>query len=258
MGAAVAGITHFTGWPDRPPIYLGVPYTDYVAPALAVAALMAALDYRERTGQGQYIEISQAECAALFLSPALLDYAVNGRLRERVGNRSPQFAPHGVYRCQGEDRWCAIAVESDEQWQALCRAMDMPSWSGHSGFATADGRVAAVEELDTLVEKWTARRSPEEVMETLQAAGVPAGLVHTGEDLLRDPQLAHREHFVYLDHLEIGRHAGERVSYRLSRTPGRVARGAPCLGQDSEQVLREELGFTDEEIAEAVRLGALG
>ena len=257
VGAAVAGVTHFTGWPDRPPIYLGVPYTDYVSPALAVAALMSALDYRARTGQGAYIEIAQAECAALFLSPALLDYAVNGRLRERMGNRSPQFAPHGVYRCQGEDRWCAIAVETDEQWQALGRAMGAPAWSQDSRLATAEGRLAAGD-MDALVEEWTVRRSPEEVMETLQAVAVPAGLVQTGEDLLRDPQLAHRAHFVPLDHLEIGRHAGERVSYRLSHTPGRVVRGAPCLGQDSEQVLHEELGFTDHEIAEAIRLGALG
>jgi benzylsuccinate CoA-transferase BbsF subunit len=257
VGAAVAGFIHFVGWPEAPPMYVGTPYTDYVAPHFGLAALMVALDHRERTGEGQHVDVSQVECAVQFLAPALLDYAANGRVRQRRGNRSAVGAPHGAYRCQGDDRWCAIAVRTEAQWQAFCRALGEPSWAQAARFATMADRLDHAEELDALVERWTEGRSPEEVVEGLQEIGVPAGIVQRAEDLFADPQLAARDHFVYLEHPEIGRHAAERASYRFSRTPGRLERAAPCLGQDTEHVLREELGFTQEELQRAAEEGAL-
>lgn len=258
QGAAVAGIIHFTGWPDQPPLSTGTPYSDYVSPSFGVAALMAALDHRERTGEGQYIDLSQVECASQFIAPAILDYTANGRVRTRRGNRSSTSAPHNVYRCQGNDRWCAIAVRNEAQWQAFCQVLGAPEWTADSRFATMAGRLAHQNDLDRLVEGWTAGQTPEEVAEQLQAVGVPAGIVMRSVDLLEDPQLAARDHFVFLEHPEIGRHAVDRMSYRFSKTPGRLEQAAPCLGEHNERVMREVLELSWEELEQAVLEGVFG
>ena len=126
---ALSGISELTGWSDRGPLGQGGPYTDFLAGAMGAAAVMTALVHRQRTGQGQYIDMSQNECAMHFITTAFLDYSVNGRVATRLGNQRPGFAPHGVYRCQGDDAWCTIAVRTEEEWQALCRAMGHPAWT---------------------------------------------------------------------------------------------------------------------------------
>ena len=245
--ASRGGFAHFVGWPDQEAVSVGYPYTDTVSPPFAVIALMAALEYRRRIGKGQYIDLSQHEVAVHHLAPAVLDYTVNKREGGRIGNHHPWAAPHGAYRCQGDDRWCAIAVFTDEEWEAFCKALGNPPWTEDPKFATLASRKANEEELDRLVEGWTAALAAEEVMERLQAAGIGAGVVQNGKDLLEDPQLKHRHHFWYLNHPEMGVCAYDGPVFKLSDTPSELRMPAPCLGEHTEYVCTQMLGMSDEE-----------
>ena len=244
---ALAGFTPLVSWPDRAPVGTPTPYTDFIAPWFLVTLAMAALDHRRQTGEGQCLDLSQMEAGLQFTIPVLLDGAVHGRVAPAAGNRHPAAAPHGVFRCRGEDRWCAIAVAGDAPWQGLCRAMGEPPWSRDPRFATLLGRQQHEDELEARLEEWTAALPPETVMALLQAEGVPAGLVANGQDLHEDPQLAHRGHFVRLRHPEMGETAYDAPSFRLSATPAQLRRAAPCLGEHTELVCRELLGMSDEE-----------
>lgn len=253
---ALVGITHFTGWPDREPAGTPIPYPDFISPWYVVVAVMAALDYRRRTGQGLYIDMSQLETSLQFVAPSLLDYMVNGRMQSRTGNQHPYAAPHGIYRCQGDDRWCAIAVFTDEEWHALCGALGNPGWTEEPRFATFLGRKENESELNKLVEEWTSTHTAEEVTGLLQAAGVAAGVVQNGQDLLeRDRQLQYRHHFWSFEHPETGRHVTEAAPYRLSRTPGGPKWPAPCLGEHNHYVCTQVLGMPDEEFVALVAEG---
>jgi len=169
-----------------------------------------------------------------------------------MGNRLTYAAPHGAYRCRGEDRWCVIAVFTDEEWESFCRVIGNPAWSNDSKFTTLLARKKNEEELDRLVEEWTINYSPEEVMSMMQAAGVPAGVLETAEDMLEhDPQLKHRHYFWELDHPEVGKYRTARPSFVLSKTPYEMRR-APLLGEHNEYALKKVLGMSDEEIAELV------
>jgi len=257
MMQALAGFAHITGWPDREP-NSPMTYIDFIAPWYIVIAVLAALDHRNRTGRGQYIDLSQLETGVHFLAPALLDYAVNGRVQGRVGNRSTSAAPHGVYRCQGQERWCAIAVATDKEWQGFCKVVGQPTWAREPRFATLQGRMQNVDELDKLVETWTIDRSSEEVMLQMQEAGVSASVVANSEDLHHDPQLKHRGHFWVLDHPEIGPHSYDSPSFRLSKTPIQLRMPTPCLGEHTEYVCTKILGMSDEEFVELLQTGVVG
>jgi benzylsuccinate CoA-transferase BbsF subunit len=253
---ALSGFKYLTGWPDRRPMNLG-PYTDFIAPQFSVTAILAALAYRRRTGKGQYIDMAQFENAVQFMSPLLLDYQVNGRIAERMGNRSPYAAPHNAYRCIGEDRWCAIAVFTDDEWKHFCNAIGNPVWTQDAKFVTFAGRKEHEDELDTLVEVWTAQHTAEEVMHILQKGGVTAGVLETGRDLLEnDPQLKHREFFKQLEHPEIGKYYGYRSPFILSKAPYELKR-APLLGEHNESALKTLLGMTDDQISQLVGDGVL-
>ena len=254
--SALSGFCHITGWPDRPSPELGV-YTDFVAPHFNVCAIMAALLYRRRTGRGLYIDMSQFENAVQFMSPLILDFSVNHRTAERVGNKCSYAAPHDAYRCRGDDRWCAIAVFNDQEWQEFCRETGNPSWIADPRFATLLARKENEEELDSLVTAWTVNYTAEEVMEMMQGAGVPAGVVETGEDLLdRDPQIKHRRMFREVDHPRMGKHHPPGSPFLMSRSADEVRR-APLLGEHNEYVLKQILGMSDGEIAELVISGAV-
>jgi benzylsuccinate CoA-transferase BbsF subunit len=199
LGAALAGFFYLTGWPDRPPAGPFGAYTDYVSPRFSVARILAALDHRRRTGEGQYLDQSHIESSLHFLAPALLDYTVNDRAQERVGNRDEQVAPHGVYPAMGEDQWVAIAVETDAQWRQLCQVMEQPELQDDSRFETAAARVAAQDALDPMVTAWTQTHHMYALEARLQAHGIPASSVRGMHDLYEDPQLRHHNHFVPLD-----------------------------------------------------------
>jgi benzylsuccinate CoA-transferase BbsF subunit len=240
---ALVGLNHFSGWPDRDPLGPGEPYTDMIGPWFAAAAILAAIEYRDRTGKGQYIDASQFEATLHFLAPAMLEYAANGNPGTRMGNASPYFAPHAVYRCAGGDRWCAITVTNDAEWEGLVQAMGEPAWARSEKFAHILGRKRYEEELDAYIEAWTSTRSPEEVQEVLQAHGVPAGLVANARDLAEDPHLNARGHFVVMEHPTMGPHRVQAPSFRLSETPAQI-RPAPLLGQHNEEVFLDLLGLS--------------
>jgi benzylsuccinate CoA-transferase BbsF subunit len=253
----LTGFVHFTGWPDRPAAVPPFAVTDFVSPLLAVVAILAALDYRHRTGKGQYIDISQSEASLHFLSPAVMDYFANHRVQTRQGNWSPHAAPHGVYRCKGDDRWCAIAVFSDAEWHAFCAAMGNPTWTKDSRFGTLLGRKEDETEMDKLVEQWTINNTPEKVMTLLQSAGISASIVQNPEDLNdRCPQLRHRDYRPVVNHAELGLHRHAGWPCVLSQTPFQL-RPAPCLGQDNEYVCTTILGMSDREFLELLESGVL-
>ena len=247
---SMPGFTNLTGWPDRGPTQLYGAYTDVVAPIIGVCTLLAALDYRRRTGKGQHIDQSQFEAGINFLSPVFIEYMVNGREADRVGNRSHYATPHNAYPCQGNDRWCVITVFTDEEWQSFCQAIGNPQWTEDARFATLLSRKENEDELDNLVADWTLNFTAEEVMDRMQLFGIPAGVVNTAEDIHHDTQLKHRQHLVSLPHAELGEEIYENYPFKLSRTPAQLRTGAPCLGQHNEYVYTEILGMPDEEFAE--------
>jgi len=255
--AALAGFSHLTGWPDRAPAIVAGAYTDFISPFYLTIAVIGALLHRRRTGEGMYMEQSQMEAGLTFLAPSILDYHLTGRVASRRGNRDAHGAPHGVFPCEGTERWAAIAVGSDDEWAAFQRAIGEPPWSREERFATLAGRKEHEDDLEALVAEWTRGRSVEEVVETLQAHGVPAGVVAACEDLFNDPQLQHRGHFAELEHEEIGLHSYHAPAYRLSKTPSRLEKAGPCLGQDNDYVYREILCFSDDEVAELLVDGVI-
>ena len=255
---AIAGFYEVTGWPDLPPDGPWMAYTDTIAPRFLAATIMAALDHRRRTGQGQHIDASQLEIALHFLAPQIMDYHVSGRMVSRDGNRSATAAPHGAYPCEGDDWWCAIAVENDGQWEALRRAMGDPDWARERRFETVQGRLDHQDEIDRNLAQWTSSRLPQQVMDLLQLKGVPAGVVQRSSDLLQDPQLAHRGFFRYMDHAEMGNIPYTGHQFRIGGYDNGPRFPAPVMGQHNEMVLRELLGMSEEEVTEATIGGALG
>ena len=254
---ALCGFSHIAGWPDREPVDLGA-YTDLVAPLFNVLAIAAALDYRRRTGKGQYLDMSEYESGLTFLGPVLLDYSANQRVANRMGNLSPYAAPHSLYRCRGEEEWCAIAVSTDEEWESFCTVIGNPAWTNDPGFNTLRARKENEEELDRLVEEWTINYSPDEVMSMMQAAGVPAGARRTGMDMQldKDPQLKERQFYCELDHPVIEKYRARRPTFILSKVPYEM-RPSPLIGEHNEYVFKELLGMSDEEISELVIEGAI-
>jgi crotonobetainyl-CoA:carnitine CoA-transferase CaiB-like acyl-CoA transferase len=256
MGASIAGFGELTGWPDRPPAAPFAAYTDYMAPKFTVAALLSALDHRRRTGQGQYIDLSQAECSIHAIGSAILDYTVNRRVQTRTGNALRECSPTGVYPCAGKDRWVALAAPTEEAWQALCAASGQ-SWAEDPRFATVAARVENRQALDVAIGAWTAGLEPGAVEDLLQRAGVPAHRVSTCDDVFADPQLRHRAHIVDLEHPRFGPVPIETSRMLFSRTPAVVTWPGPEIGQHNDHVLRELLGMSAEEVAELVADGAL-
>jgi benzylsuccinate CoA-transferase BbsF subunit len=254
--AAVAGIPNFIGYKDGMPLPVGVAaYTDCISPRFASAALIAALDYREKTGKGQLLDVAQFETGLYFVMPAILDYISNGREPKRIGNSSPYAVPHNVYRCKGDDRWCSIAVYSDEEWKILCNVIGKPELVEDSRFTSLVNRKKHEEELNEIISKWTENLTPEEVMTKMQSAGVPAGVVENTADMYEDPQLRQRNIFWPMNHSEMGvfTHLGQ--SFELSKTPAQQYSPSPLLGEHTEYICTKMLGMSDEEFINLVQAG---
>lgn len=255
---AFSGLTYLTSYRrHQPPSGLGFSYADHVAGLVAVSALLGAMEHRRKTGQGQNIDVSQVEVVASLLGDAFLDYAITGRPPEPAGNRSRQAAPHGVYRCRGDERWCSISVFTDEEWRGFKRTLGNPPWAEEERFATLAGRLENADELDELVEGWTGEHTAEEVMSLLQAEGVASGVVQNAGDLANDPQLKARGFFIELDHPELGRTVSEATPVRLSATPAKYERAAPIRGQDNDYVYGQLLGMSKAELARLRKLGII-
>jgi benzylsuccinate CoA-transferase BbsF subunit len=256
--AAVAGLPNFIGWPDRGPLPMGVgAYTDCISPRFASAAVIAALEYRNRTGKGQLLDLSQLETAIYFILPAILEYVTNGREPLLMGNTCPYAVPHGVYPCKGKDRWCTIAVFNDEQWFQLCKVIGKPEYIEDSRFKTLLKRKENEKEVDGFVSEWTIHLTPEEVMAQMQAAGVPSGVVENAADLFSDPQLRQRGLFWPLNHTEMGLFTHLGANFKLSKTPAQPEMPSPCLGEHTEHVCTKILGMSDDEFVKLLEAGVL-
>lgn len=243
---ALSGLPHITGAPDQMPQFPGFAITDFIVPRTNVLAIVSALDYRRKTGRGQYIDASQFECVIPLLTPVILELEGNGADAGRIGNRSRYGAPHGVYRCLGDDRWCAISVFTEQEWENFCKALGHPDLAHASRFATLTERLKNHDELDRIVESWTMTRRAEEVTEILQSAGVACGVVQTGRDLANDPQLKHDGFYRRVDHPGTGSFSYSGMAAQLSRTPYEISR-APNLGEHNELVCRNIVGLSDDE-----------
>ena len=250
----LAGFSHLTGWPDRDCLPLPSAYSDLISPRFAAAALLAVLDHRRRTGEGQCIDCSQLEASLHFLAPVILDCTFNGREAQRMGNSHPAACPHGTYRCRGDDRWCAIGVFNDEQWHSLCRLCD-PQWRVDPRFRTLLRRKKHEVELDRALEEWTVKQTPEDIVARMQKSGIPAGVVQNAADLYEDPQLKGEGFFWFMDHPILGRYPYLAQPSRLSRSPASGRRSSPCLGQDTEHVCTQILGMPDTEFLELYQTG---
>lgn len=254
-GGALSGYLDLTGWPDRGPVGPNVPYGDVVLPFFIATAIVAALDYRRRTGKGQYIDASMLEACVHQVTPSLLDWEANGHLQTRNGNRIANAAPHGVFPCRGDDRWCAIAVFKEEEWLAFCQVTGNPAWTQDPKFSNLSARKANEDALEGLIAEWTRQHEAEEVMEKLQAAGVPAGVVNTMQDIFEnDPQLREREFLVTLEHPVIGACSHPNPPYKLSKTKAQI-RTSPCMGEHTEYVCTQLLRIPDEEFFRLWQLG---
>ena len=248
---AISGLTHLSGLPDQPPAGWGYSYLDHSAGYHGAIAVLLALRRRARGGGAQRIDLSQAETGMVMAGVQMLDAQVNGRRSERIGNRLryPELAPHNTYCCAGDDRWIAIAAESDAQWQALCEVLGADDLAAAARYATNAGRVAAHDELDAALEALTRRWDARELMYALQARGVPAGVAQTTEDKMeRDPQLAAREFYPWAPHPALGDHRYEALPFRFTRLGWELRRGSPLLGEHTDEVLAD-LGCTPQEIA---------
>ncbi len=253
---ALSGLTYMSGLPGEEPAGWGFSYMDHTAGYYGAMASVMALHHRNRTGEGQWIDLSQVESGMALTGTAILDRTVNGHPYRRAGNPpgnrspNPRVAPHNTYRCEGEDRWCAITIFDDDQWAAFVKAIGAPEWTADPRFATNEGRCDNQDELDALIETWTERHTPHEVMHKLQAAGVIAGAVQSPKVKVdEDPQLRHRDFLPETDHAELGKAKFEAQPMRLSRSPWELRRASPLLSEHSDYVFGEILGLGSEEIA---------
>ena len=253
QGAAISGFNHLTGWPDREPLGPYGTITDSLSPRFAAAAVMAALWRRARTGEGTYLDLSQVECAIYCLGDVLVEQAVTGEAPGRLGNASKRAAPHGVYRCAGEDRWIAIAVWSDDEWSTLASMLSLASNPDRAHLA---GRLAQREAIDAAIEAATSSRDRDQLAEQLRAGGLEATPVLDLADLNADEQLAYRKHFVTMPHPVIGAQNYEALGFRLADSPPSFTRPGPTLGRDNEEVYKGLLGMSDDEFKRFEASGA--
>jgi crotonobetainyl-CoA:carnitine CoA-transferase CaiB-like acyl-CoA transferase len=265
---ALSGLTFMSGLPGELPAGWGYSFLDHTAGYNAAISVLMALHHKNRTGEGQWLDVSQVESGMVLTGPAVLDYTVNGRPYRRPsnppGNRSnhPRVAPHNTYRCAGDDeivagqprqRWCAISVFTESEWKSFCEAIGSPAWTNDPKFASNVDRVANEDELDKHIDEWTIDKMPHEVMYRLQSAGIAAGAVQTNQDKIeRDPQLRSREFIQKVVHREINEpFETDSLPIKFSHTEAsKIRQASPPLGADNKYVLTEILGLSEEEIAE--------
>jgi benzylsuccinate CoA-transferase BbsF subunit len=247
--AALSGILDLVGYKDEGAMGSMIPYPDPVAGALGAFAVLAAVRYRNRTGKGQYIDLSQWQTIATVLGYPMMDYMINGRSASRMGNKHRMLAPHGCYRCKGEDKWVSIVTTREEEWQGLCRAMGDPEWSKQERFKDMYSRKMNETELDRRIEEWTLKFDHYEVMFHLQREGVPCAATLDPTELENDAHLCARGQWTRMRYPVTGEEELiPGIHWHFSRSAGSIRRPAPCLGGDNEYVFGELLGLSKEEI----------
>jgi crotonobetainyl-CoA:carnitine CoA-transferase CaiB-like acyl-CoA transferase len=254
----MAGIAQLNGYPDGGPLIAGSGAGDPLAGLHGAVALLAALEFRRRTGKGQHIDLSQLEASTNLIGEEILGYQLTGRLPQRLGNHHRLWAPHGVYQCEGEDRWVAIAVRSDDEWQELVRAMGDPEWCGDGRYATVADRLRHQQEIDAGIERWTRTQRPRAVMQALQERGLPAGAVLSPAEVLTDPHLRETGYFEWLERAGDGGSWYTREPIRLFGADTRARMPAPTMGEHNAELLQRLAGLSPDLIAELTAEHVLG
>ena len=248
MGA-LSGLSEMTGYEGGPPAVMRSS-ADLRPGTSAAFAILAALNHREETGEGQFIDFSAREALSCPLGEIIMDYTMNQRVRTRQGNRDDCMAPHNCYRCKGEEKWISIAVSSDDEWESLRRVMGNPAWAEDERFADQLGRWQNREELDRMIESWTENHTPYDLMDMLQTAGVAAVPAFSNEELFNDPHCKARECFAPVDHPEEGELYIVAPPWKFSETPAEATMAAPLLGEHNRYVFGKLLGVSEEQISQ--------
>jgi benzylsuccinate CoA-transferase BbsF subunit len=244
----LSGMSSLTGYAGWRPMHVGISYGDPTGGLHGAFAVLAALLHRQRTGAGQFIDLSQQETTIAVLAEGVLAHTMTGQQPARNGNRDPFMAPHGVFRCAGEQRWVAIAARNDSDWQRLAQAIGRPELANDAHYATLAARKANEDRLEAIISEWTREHAPEEVTRTLQAMGVPAFTSSSNRNLAEDPHLNASGFFVHLEHPEVGKRQHVGIPWRMSGTPCEVRSPGPLLGEHTEQVMSQVLGYSAAEI----------
>jgi crotonobetainyl-CoA:carnitine CoA-transferase CaiB-like acyl-CoA transferase len=261
VGAAISGFQAIVGWPDLPPTGPYGPYTDFVGPRFGLVTLLAALDHKRRTGTGCWLDVSQAEAGIQFQAPYVARCAATGEIVKPNGNRDADMAPHGVFECAAvapnHEGWIAIAVRSDREWQRLAQLIGGAELANDARFATLEQRKRNEETLEAVVQAWTATQTPPAIETALQAIGVPAHNLASSADMVADPQLQARAHFLTLPHTLMGTTHIENARYQLSETPAAPPRPAPHFKRDNEWVLQNFVHYDADKISALDAAGIL-
>jgi crotonobetainyl-CoA:carnitine CoA-transferase CaiB-like acyl-CoA transferase len=249
---AVGGIAYISGHPDDHPTHGTPGDADLMNGATLAYAALAALHQRERTGEGQFIDCSQCEGVSSLMGDVLLEYEMTNRVPERIGNAHPRFAPHGVYRCWGVDRWLALEIHSDEEFAVLAKIINQPELADDPRFRIMASRKENEAELNRIIESWTHLRDRDWMVNEFCQAGLAAAPSREGRDLYADPHLKARQAFVKIDHPEAGELELVGSPWKIGDLPPPV-RCAPLLGEHNDYVLKDLLGMTDNEIEDLRR-----
>jgi len=245
---AAGGLSASFGYPGEGPVLSGTYPGDPIGSMYGVIGTLAALKYRKKTGKGQHVDIAQSEGVTTLIPEVIMEYVMNGRIRPRMGNRDEIMAPHSCYPCEGEDKWVAIAVGTDEKWNSLCQVMGNPDWSTNKNFSDQFSRWENQDELNKLVANWTKDFTNYEVMHKLQKVGVSAGVCLNVPELIEDQHIKKRGVFIEQNHREAGKIIVYRSPWKSALTATNPP--APCLGEHNDYVFKTLLGMSDTEIAE--------
>lgn len=247
---ALSGVQEMSGYHDGPPIRSGAgAHIDIINGLAAAFTLVVALKHRSRTGEGQFADLSEWEVPCALTGEEFLGFSMNGRNPSRKGNRDAVMAPHNCYPCQGEDKWISIAIATEEEWQAFCKAIGSPGWTRQEKFSDAYSRWKNQEEMDRLIGEWTRNHTHYEAMDILQGVGVAAIPSFNQAELLSNLHVKERGCFEEIDHPEMGKHIALGPPWKLSATPAKITRHAPLVGEDNEYVFCDLLGIPTEEFA---------
>jgi benzylsuccinate CoA-transferase BbsF subunit len=246
---ALAGLDSMVGYTDEStPSGTRFAFGDHVAATHGALAILIALIHRNRTGEGQYVDISEWEAVTSLLGEPLMGYIMNGRIQGPVGNRDTGMAPHGFYPCKGEQEWVSIAIKTDEEWHNFCQAIGNPNWTEDNRFRDRLNRLDNYEALDELVGQWTANYTPYKVTEILQESGIAAAPFMISKEQHNNPHFREREIFIEVEHPKTGAETLYGIPWKLSETPGGIRSSGPVLGQDNEYVFKELLGMSQADL----------